>query len=145
MEDLQDERDFYNLQRFVDAQAQTYENACSELRQGQKRGHWIWFVFPQIKGLGLSSTSLYYGITGREEAQAYLRHPILGPRLRVCTKLANAIEGRQIGRIFPGPDDLKFRSCMTLFSEVCSDNEEFLLGLKKYFGGQPDAATLVRL
>ena len=145
MEDQQEKRDPYNLQRFVDAQIHVYADVCAELRRGQKQSHWMWFVFPQIKGLGSSSASLYYGIFGREEAQAYLRHPVLGPRLRECTNLVNAVEGLTIRQIFSYPDDLKFRSCMTLFSEATSDNEEFLLALSKYFGGQPDLATLARL
>jgi len=145
MEDRQEEHDPYDLQRFADAQVRTYENACSELKLGQKQSHWMWFVFPQIKDLGTSNTARYYGISGRDEAQAYLRDPILGPRLRECTKLVNAIEGRTIRQIFAYPDNLKFLSCMTLFSEVTSENEEFLLAVKKYFGGQPDPATLARL
>jgi uncharacterized protein (DUF1810 family) len=145
MENRTEKHDRYNLQRFVDAQATEYANVCAELKRGQKRSHWIWFVFPQIKGLGTSSTALHYGISGREEAQAYLHHPILGPRLRECTKLVNAIEGHTIRQIFSSPDDLKFRSCMTLFSEVTPDNAEFLMALGKYFGAQPDPATLARL
>jgi uncharacterized protein (DUF1810 family) len=145
MENRTEKHDRYNLQRFVDAQASVYANVCAELRRGQKQSHWMWFVFPQIKGLGISSTALHYGISGREEAQAYLRHPVLGPRLRECTKFVNAIEGLTIRQIFSYPDDLKFRSCMTLFSEVTSDNAEFLMALGKYFGAQPDPATLARL
>jgi uncharacterized protein (DUF1810 family) len=145
MEEGHDEHDPDNLQRFVDAQARQYENARTELRGGQKRGHWMWFIFPQIRGLGFSSTSQYYGITGREEAQAYLCHPILGSRLRECTKLVIAIGGRHIGQIFFGPDDLKFHSCMTLFSEISPDNEEFPGALEKYFGGKRDSATLARI
>lgn len=145
IDDRQEKRDPYNLQRFVDAQSHIYAGVCAELRRGQKQSHWMWFVFPQIKGLGFSSSSLRYGISGREEAQAYLCHPVLGPRLRECAKLVNAIEDRTIGQIFFHPDYLKFRSCMTLFSEATPDNEEFLLALGKYFSGQPDPATLARL
>jgi uncharacterized protein (DUF1810 family) len=147
MEERQEKDDPYALQRFVDAQFSVYGNVCDELGRGQKVGHWMWFIFPQIKGLGINSTSLFYAISGREEARAYLSHPILGPRLRECTKLVNAIQRWTIKQIFhiSCPDDLKFRSCMTLFSEVASDNEEFLLALRKYFGGQPDPATLERL
>ena len=110
MEDRRDKHDPYNLQRFVDAQVReyAYANVCAELRRGQKNGHWMWFIFPQIKGLGTSRTALHYGISGGEEAHAYLRHPILGPRLRECTKLVNAIEGRTIKQIFSDPDDLNF-------------------------------------
>jgi uncharacterized protein (DUF1810 family) len=145
MQDGQEKHDTYNLQRFVVAQFSVYSDVCTELRRGRKQSHWMWFIFPQIKGLGITSVSLRYAISGREEAQAYLAHPVLGPRLRECTKLVNAIEGRTIRQIFYSPDNLKFRSCMTLFSEATSDNEEFLLALRKYFGGQPDPATLARL
>ena len=137
--------DPFDLQRFVEAQAAVYEAVRAELRHGQKQSHWMWFVFPQIKGLGSSSISLRYVISGREEAQAYLRHAVLGPRLRECTQLVNDIDGRNIRQIFGTPDDLKFRSCMTLFAEVTSENDEFLAALKKYFGGQADPATLARI
>lgn len=145
MEDQQQKQDPYNLQRFLDAQTRVYADVCAELRHGQKQTHWMWYIFPQLKGLGDSSNSLFYGISGREEAEAYLRHPVLGPRLRECTNIVNAVEGWTINQIFSFPDPLKFRSCMTLLSEMASDNQEFLLALSKYFAGQPDQATLARL
>jgi uncharacterized protein (DUF1810 family) len=145
MADPREEQDTYHLQRFVDAQSPVYANVFTELTRGQKESHWMWFIFPQIKGLGFTSTSQRYAISGRDEAEAYLRHPVLGPRLRECTQLVNSIAGLPIIQIFPHPDYLKFRSSMTLFSEITSDNAEFLFALKKYFDGQPDPATLARL
>ena len=145
MANQREKQDTYDLQRFVDAQALVYANVCAELRRGQKESHWMWFIFPQIEGLGFTSTSRRYAISGRDEAEAYLRHPVLGPRLRECTELVNSTNGLPIIQIFPHPDYLKFRSSMTLFSEVTSENTEFLLALKKYFDGQPDPATLARL
>jgi uncharacterized protein (DUF1810 family) len=137
--------DPYNLQRFVDAQNAVFEQVCSELREGCKEGHWMWFVFPQLKGLGHSWMASKFGISSRDEAEAYLQHPILGPRLRECTRLVNLIEGRSIERIFGYPDKLKFRSSMTLFARVAADNEIFVNALQKYFGGEPDRLTLERL
>src|SRR3954469_25755775 len=108
--------DPYDLQRFIEAQAPVYERVCQELRDGRKTSHWMWFVFPQIAGLGLSSMSQRYAIRDRDEARAYDAHPVLGPRLRECTALVNAVEGRTAHQIFGSPDDVKFRSSMTLFS-----------------------------
>lgn len=137
--------DPYNLQRYVDAQNPVFELVCAELREGEKNSHWMWFVFPQIKGLGRSPMANEYAISSREEAQAYLAHPLLGPRLRKCTELVNQVEGRSIHQIFGSPDDLKFRSSMTLFAQVASDNRVFLDALEKYFGGESDRLTLERL
>lgn len=137
--------DGYNLQRFVDAQSQVYESVCAELREGRKRSHWIWFIFPQIQGLGHSTTAAWFAISSREEAAAYLDHPVLGERLRECTRLVNLVEGRAISQILGDPDDLKFRSCMTLFASVTEDNRVFLDALQKYFGGEFDPLTLARL
>jgi uncharacterized protein (DUF1810 family) len=134
--------DPHHLQRFVDAQDPVFDRVCAELGQGQKRSHWIWFIFPQIQGLGHSQMADKYAIASREEAAAYLQHPILGPRLRECTRLVNRIEGRSIGQIFGYPDDLKFRSSMTLFAHATSENEVFLSALEKYFGGESDRLTL---
>ena len=134
--------DPYDLQRFVNAQNPVFEQVCSELRAGRKDGHWMWFVFPQLKGLGNSGMANKFGISSRDEAEAYLRNPILGPRLRKCTELVNLVEGRSIEQIFGYPDNLKFRSSMTLFAQVESDNEIFAKALQKYFGGQPDRLTL---
>jgi uncharacterized protein (DUF1810 family) len=137
--------DPYNLQRFVDDQDGVYDEICAELRKGDKRGHWMWFVFPQIKGLGHSATADRFAISSREEAVAYLEHPLLGTRLRECSRLVNLVEGRPIDRILGYPDDLKFRSSMTLFANVTADNQVFLDALEKYFGGEFDGLTLERL
>ena len=130
------------LQRFVDAQNPVYEQVCSELRAGRKTGHWMWFVFPQIHGLGHSHMANRFAIASLAEAQAYLKHPILGPRLRECSRLVNLVEGRTISEILGYPDDLKFRSCMTLFAQATTDNQVFRDALQKYFGGEPDQLTL---
>lgn len=133
--------DPFNLQRFVDAQEPVFAGVCTELRSGRKRGHWIWFIFPQMKGLGRSGTSAMYGISGLDEAADYLRHPIVGPRLMECTELVNAIEGRSAEQIFGDIDAMKFRSCMTLFA--CAGTRPiFLEALNKYYGGERDALTL---
>lgn len=134
--------DPFQLQRFVDAQNLVYDEVRAELRQGKKRSHWMWFVFPQIKGLGHSALAVMFAISGRQEAQAYLKHPILGPRLRECTQLVVAVEGRTIHDIFGSPDDLKFRSCMTLFAAVAAPEERlFADALQNYFGGEADRLT----
>jgi len=138
-------RDSYNLQRFLDAQNQVYDSVCAELRMGVKRGHWMWFIFPQIQGLGHSATAMRFAISSREEAEAYLQHSVLGPRLRECTGLVNMIEGRSIERILGYPDDMKFRSSMTLFAHVTADNQVFLDALQRYFGGEFDRLTLERI
>jgi uncharacterized protein (DUF1810 family) len=137
--------DLYDLQRFVNAQDPVFEQVCSELREGRKKGHWMWFVFPQLKGLGHSWMATKFGISSRHEAEAYLQHSTLGPRLRECTRLVNLVEGRSIEQIFGYPDNLKFRSSMTLFAGVASDNEIFVDAMQKYFGGQSDRLTLERL
>jgi uncharacterized protein (DUF1810 family) len=134
--------DPYNLQRFVDAQDPVFDQACVELRAGEKSSHWMWFVFPQIEGLGRSPMAIHYAISSREEAAAYLAHPLLGPRLRKCTELVNQVEGRSIHKIFGSPDDMKFRSSMTLFAQATRDNQVFLDALQKYFGGDFDRLTL---
>ena len=137
--------DHYNLQRFMDAQNPVFEQVCQELRQGQKRSHWMWFIFPQLKGLGSSHMAAHFAISGREEAEMYLKHPVLGPRLRECARLVNLVEGRSIQQIFGYPDDLKFRSSMTLFAEVTSENKVFKDALQKYFAGKPDPLTSERI
>jgi uncharacterized protein (DUF1810 family) len=134
--------DPFNLARFVDAQSTEYEQVLRELRSGRKQSHWIWFIFPQLKGLGRSSTAEYYGIGSLEEAAAYLAHPILGPRLKECTELVNRVEGRTIDAIFGFPDNLKFRSSITLFAQATEDNQLFNAALAKYFVGEPDSRTL---
>lgn len=134
--------DPFDLQRFVDAQARVYPTVVEELRAGRKRSHWIWFIFPQLEGLGSSPTAVRYGISSLEEAQAYLRHEVLGPRLHECTRLVNQISDRSIHDIFGSPDDLKVRSSMTLFARATSDNRDFRELLEKYYGGEEDPMTL---
>jgi uncharacterized protein (DUF1810 family) len=138
--------DKFNLQRFVEAQAGVWGQVCAELRAGQKRSHWMWFVFPQIRGLGSSEMAVKYAISGRDEARAYLDHHVLGERLRENAGIVVDTEGRSVEEIFGYPDNLKFHSSMTLFSEVEGPSERvFHKALRKYFGGQPDKATLERL
>lgn len=137
--------DPFDLQRFVDAQQPVYAQVLSELGAGRKRSHWMWFVFPQIAGLGSSAMAQRYAIASRDEAAAYLDHPLLGPRLNECTWLVNAIEGSGIRDIFGTPDDMKFRSSMTLFAGATPYNGDFLAALDKYFAGTRDPATLARL
>lgn len=134
--------DIYNLRRFVDAQSGVFDQVVSELTLGRKRSHWMWFIFPQIRGLGHSAMAERYAISSRAEAAAYTEHEILGPRLRQCTRLVIDVPGRSISEIFGYPDDLKFRSSMTLFHACAADNAIFGESLKKYFAGEPDAATL---
>src|SRR5215217_4902733 len=137
--------DPYYLQRFVDAQQPVFERARRELRQGRKQSHWMWFVFPQIKGLGRSETAQKYAISSREEVSAYLAHPILGPRLRECSRIVASLEGVSAEDIFGSPDEMKFRSSMTLFTQVAADNGVFKRCLERYFQGESDPATLAAL
>lgn len=137
--------DPHNLKRFLDAQEAVLTPVLAELKAGRKRSHWMWFIFPQLKGLGSSPMAQTYGIGSRAEAEAYLAHPILGARLRECTELVNAVEGASIDEIMGYPDNLKFRSSMTLFSAVTQDNGVFDKAIEKYFAGKPDPATLARL
>jgi uncharacterized protein (DUF1810 family) len=137
--------DHYDLQRFVDAQAPVYERVRDELRQGRKQSHWIWFIFPQIEGLGSSRMSRDFAISSRAEAEAYLSHPILGPRLHECTQLVTSVQDHSIDEILGYPDDIKFRSSMTLFASVTDDNKDFIDALNKFYGGDMDRATLDRL
>jgi len=138
--------DPYNLERFVSAQQREYAQVCAELRAGRKRSHWIWYIFPQMRGLGSSDMAKYYGIGSREEAEAYLQHPVLGARLRECTRLVLDVAGRSIDQILGYPDDLKFRSSMTLFAGAVEaqdlDQDLFQEALRKYFDGKPDSLTL---
>ncbi len=133
--------DPFDLQRFVEAQAPVYPRVLSELRRGRKQSHWMWFIFPQLAGLGHSAMARLYALSSREEAAAYLVHGVLGPRLRECTALVNAVEGRTIREILGSPDDLKFRSSMTLFAAVSSE-PEFAASIEKFYGGAPDQKTL---
>ena len=137
--------DRFDLQRFVDAQAPVYGRVVDELRNGRKQSHWMWFIFPQIAGLGHSAMAQRYAIASRDEAIAYLDHAVLGPRLRECTLLVNDWPGRPIGQILGHPDDLKFHSSMTLFAQVTAENREFADALKPLYAGEPDQATLDRL
>jgi uncharacterized protein (DUF1810 family) len=137
--------DPYDLQRFVDAQNPVYDQVCAELRDRRKKSHWMWFVFPQIAGLGSSPLAHKFAISSLAEATAYLAHPILGPRLAECTGLVNQVEGRPIGQIFGYPDDLKFRSSMTLFAHAAPDNRVFIEALQKYCKSEFDPATLAQL
>jgi uncharacterized protein (DUF1810 family) len=137
--------DRFNLQRFVDAQDGVFDRVCSELRAGRKRSHWMWYIFPQISGLGSSATAQKFAISSQAEAKAYLDHPLLGSRLRACTELVNAIEGRSIEEVFGYPDHLKFHSSMTLFARAAPQDPGFQAALQKFFGGHEDAGTLERL
>lgn len=134
--------DPFDLERFVSAQNPVYDSVCAELRNGRKSSHWMWFIFPQLRGLGSSARAEKYGIASRAEAQAYLNHPVLGPRLRECTALVNLIEDRAVEQIFGYPDDLKFRSSMTLFAGVATGDHVFRDALEKYFSGDRDARTV---
>jgi uncharacterized protein (DUF1810 family) len=135
----------YDLERFVEAQAGVYEQVTGELRAGRKRSHWMWFIFPQIAGLGHSGMAMRYAISSLAEAVAYLEHPVLGSRLRECARLVTAVEGRSIDQILGYPDDLKFRSSMTLFAHAGPDEGGFRDALQKYFAGVEDPLTLERL
>ena len=134
-----------DLQRFVDAQEPRIADAMAELRGGRKRTHWMWFVFPQLRGLGHSQMAWHFGIASRDEAAAYLAHPVLGPRLRDCVDLVLAVRGRSAHEIFGSPDDTKLCSCLTLFGEVAGGDSVFDRALRQFFGGQPDHATLALL
>ncbi len=140
--DRQKAPDPFDLQRFVEAQRSSYTRAAAELRQGAKRSHWMWYIFPQLRGLGHSPMSQRYGIVSLDEARAYLDHPILGPRLIECTELALNAGSASAAQIFPYPDDLKFRSSMTLFAQVQPEPNIFSAALQKYCGGEPDRETL---
>jgi uncharacterized protein (DUF1810 family) len=138
--------DPYRLQRFVDAQATCFAQVRLELAAGKKRSHWMWFIFPQLQGLGSSPMAQRYAISGIVEAKAYLAHPVLGDRLRDCTALVTTVFGRSIEDIFGYPDNLKFHSSVTLFAEASHPEDElFKEALAKYFNGVPDKATMERL
>ena len=137
--------DRFDLQRFVEAQDGVYAQVLAELGAGRKTSHWMWFVFPQIAGLGFSAMAQRYAISGREEAEAYAAHLVLGPRLRECTGLVLAVKGRTAHQIFGSPDDVKFRSSMTLFQACASESQIYQDALERYFEGVPDPLTLERL
>ena len=134
--------DPYNLARFVQAQERDYERALSEIRAGRKRSHWMWYIFPQFEGLGHSPTSTHYAIKSTEEAAAYLAHPVLGPRLLECAEAALQIKGRTALEIFGSPDDMKLRSCVTLFAHVSPDGSVFQRVMDEYFRGEHDERTI---
>ncbi len=137
--------DRHDLARFLSAQAPVYDQVLAELRAGRKRSHWMWFVFPQIAGIGRSVMAQRYAIGSLQEAQAYLAHPILGTRLRECCRLVLDVPHGDVHEIFGSPDDLKFHSSMTLFDRAAPGTTVFRQCLLQYFGGQPDALTLAKL
>lgn len=130
----------YNLQRFLDAQQGEYEQALAEVRNGRKYSHWIWYIFPQLKGLGMSYNSQYYGISGKEEAEGYLAHPVLGERLREITSAFLQLKGKTAQEVFGSLDAMKVLSCMTLFNEVAPD-DLFQQVIDRYYQGKPDETT----
>jgi uncharacterized protein (DUF1810 family) len=134
--------DPYDLQRFVAAQKDVYPEVCAELDSGRKSTHWMWFIFPQVHGLGASPISRRFAIASLDEARAYLEHPVLGQRLRDCTQRVQAIEGRTARQIFGSPDDLKFRSCLTLFAHASGHEQLFEAALRKYYGCEYDDRTV---
>jgi len=136
------ESDSFNLARFVVAQEGIFEAALAELRRGRKRSHWMWFIFPQIEGLGSSSTSKKYAIRSLDEARAYLKHPVLGPRLLGCCRAILSIQGRSASEIMGYPDDLKLKSSMTLFALADDSHPEFRQVIERYFQGESDRRTL---
>jgi uncharacterized protein (DUF1810 family) len=134
--------DPHNLNRFVQAQAEDYEQALGEIRSGRKQSHWMWYIFPQFDGLGFSPTSQRYSIKSVAEAKAYLAHPVLGPRLRECAEAVLGVEGRSAFEIFGSPDDMKLRSCATLFACVAPEGSVFERLIGKYYRGERDGKTL---
>lgn len=135
----------YTLQRFLDAQQEDYEQALAEVKNGKKRSHWIWYIFPQLKGLGMSYNSQYYGISGRGEAKAYLEHPVLGARLREITKALLDRQDVSVQDVFGSLDAMKVLSSMTLFHEVATDDNLFSQVIDKYYQGIPDRITVEKL
>ncbi len=140
-----DPEDPFDLARFVTAQESVYDDALAELRAGRKRTHWMWFIFPQVEGLGFSAMSHRYGITGLDEAQAYLDHPVLGENLTQCAQAILAVDGRSANQIFGSPDDMKLKSSMTLFARAAEPGSVFARVLEKYFSGALDSETLRRI
>ena len=134
--------DPYDLNRFVSAQEGSYQQALSELKRGRKQSHWMWYVFPQLDGLGSSPTAKFYSIKSEDEARAYLEHPVLGPRLAECAEAILAIDGESATAILGSPDDLKLKSCATLFARVSAPGSVFERILDKFYAGERDAATL---
>ena len=134
--------DDYNLNRFLEAQESTYQTALSEITNGKKRSHWMWYIFPQVAGLGFSETSQYYGIKTIAEAKAYLNHPVLGKRLIEISEVLLTINGKSANQVFGSPDDMKLKSSMTLFAAISDEDSVFNKVLEKYFDGKEDAKTL---
>ena len=134
--------DSYNLGRFTEAQDRVLAAVRAELHLGRKRTHWMWFIFPQLAGLGSSPMAQLYALSGIAEARAYLAHPLLGARLQECTSLVNAVRGSTALEVFGSPDHLKFRSCMTLFARTAGAGSVFNVALTRYFDGEPDPLTL---
>ena len=145
MDIYEQQRDPYRLERFVEAQNPVYDQVCRELQQGLKMTHWMWFIFPQIEGLSSSAMSRRFAITSLDEAAAYLNHSVLGPRLIECTEFVINTSGRTLKQILGPTDNMKFRSCMTLFAHATASNEVFEVALHRYFSGQYDQLTLDRL
>ncbi len=139
------DNDPFDLNRFVDAQKSVYETALSELRRGRKTSHWMWFIFPQVAGLGQSAMSQRYAIADLEEATAYLAHPVLGARLRACAEVVLTVEGRSASAIFGSPDDMKLQSSMTLFARADGNGSVFGKVLEKYYGRETDEKTIALL
>jgi uncharacterized protein (DUF1810 family) len=137
--------DPFDLERFVDAQAPVYEQVRREMAAGRKESHWMWFIFPQIAGLGQSPMSIRFAIASLDEARAYLSHPVLGPRVRECARLTLDVEGKTVRDVFGGIDEMKFRSSITLFARAAPDDDVFQRCIDKYFAGSPDPATLARV
>ena len=142
MQDIDKSDDPFDLARFIEAQEEDYRQALSEIRSGRKRSHWMWYIFPQFQGLGFSPTSQQYSIKSLDEARAYLQHPELGPRLVRCFVALLEVEGKSAHDIFGSPDDMKLRSCATLFAKVSSPGSVFEQVLAKYFDGKPDEPTI---
>jgi uncharacterized protein (DUF1810 family) len=138
----QSSQDPFGLERFVEAQAEVYDRALAEIKRGDKRSHWMWFIFPQIDGLGHSSTAQFFAIKSVDEAKAYLAHAVLGPRLIECSTVLLQLKGLSASDIFGFPDDLKLRSSMTLFASVSEPDSVFSRVLQHYYQGQPDEKTL---
>jgi uncharacterized protein (DUF1810 family) len=134
--------DPYALERFVRAQDDDYDRALAEIRRGCKQTHWMWYVFPQFEGLGISATSSHYAVKSVAEARAFLAHPVLGPRLLACAEAVLGLDGRTVMDIFGYPDNLKLQSCATLFAGVSPADSVFHRLIEKYFDGEPDARTL---
>ena len=137
--------DLFDLKRFVEAQEPVYSRVVAELRAGRKQSHWMWFIFPQIEGLGVSAMAQKYAISSRAEAEAYLAHPVLGPRLRECAQLVASAKGSNITAIMGSPDDMKLKSSMTLFARATDDKAPFVAVLDRYYDGEEDSATISRL